>query len=270
MPPGTKPEVFAPGVISTEQEHEFGSVFSSDGDEFFYGVDVGDRTEIRYTRLEDNTWTLPVIIISDSVYGFNDPFLSPDEKELYYISDKPMEGFGESVPHDIWFSRRTEGNTWSDPINAGPNINSEAAEYYISFTSDKTMFFASNIASSTTWWRNFDIYYSTFDKGEFQEPVRLGAAVNTDEYEADVFVSPDASYLIFCGMREEGYGNGDLYISFAQPDGEWSQAVNMGPEVNSEAHELCPFVTLDGKYLLYTRGGDIYWVSTEIIDNYRN
>jgi len=35
--------------------------------------------------------------------------------------------------------------------------------------------------------------------------------------------------------------------------------------INTKNHELCPYVTSDGKYLFYTSNEDIYWVSTKII-----
>ena len=112
-----------------------------------------------------------------------------------------------------------------------------------------------------------DIYYSEFINNEFQEPVLLDAAVNTPGYEADVFVSPDEAYLIFCSTRDTGFGGGDLYISFREPDGSWAEAKNMGEEINTEHYEFCPFVTKDGKYLMYTSNQDIYWISTEVITN---
>ena len=98
-----------------------------------------------------------------------------------------------------------------------------------------------------------------------QKSVLLGAAINSEQYEADVFISPDESYIIFCSTRENGFGRGDLYVSFKNFDGTWSKTINMGAEINSSNYEYCPFVTKDGKYLFYTSNQDIYWVSTDII-----
>ncbi|GMN11215.1 hypothetical protein MTsPCn9_20800 [Croceitalea sp. MTPC9] len=260
-PPGMVAKVFAPNVISTE-EYEFGSVFNKAGTEFYYGVDVNGRTEIRYSELQGETWTTPRIILSHEKYGYNDPFLSPDENRLYFISDQAMDGKGEQKDIDIWYVNRTD-NGWSEPINAGPNINTSNEEYYISFTKDGTMYFSTDAYTDENN-RNHDIYYSKFTDGEFQKVVRLGEAINTDAYEADVFVAPDESYLIFCAQRSGGLGRGDLYISFKEDDGSWSQSVTMGDAINTEGHELCPYVTSDGKYLFYTSKQDIYWVSTAV------
>ena len=262
--PGATPRVFAPNFISTE-EYEFGSVFSKDGTEFFYGVEVAGRSaEIRYSQLVNNRWTDPVTVLPEQAYGYNDPFLSPDENQLYFISPRPMDGTGESKDYDIWYVERTEGG-WSEPINAGPNINSAGNEYYISFTKDGTMYFSSNLEAQD----NHDIRYSTYKEGVFQEAVVLGDAINSPGYDADVFIDPDESYIIFCSTREGSLGRGDLYISFKNPDGTWTEAVNMGTPVNTVHHELCPFVTQDGKYFFYTSDEDIYWVSTSIFEELR-
>ncbi|NAS13858.1 ankyrin repeat domain-containing protein [Poritiphilus flavus] len=268
-PPGLTAKLFAPNFISTE-ESEFGSVFNVDNTEFYYGVDVNGKNEIRYSQLVDNRWTAPETILSHERYGYNDPFLSPDEQRLYFISERAMDGKGELKDHDIWFVERN-GAAWSDPINAGPNINSDGNEYYISFTTDGSMYFSSNSnAPEERKQSDYDIYYSKMINGEFQEAVALEDSVNTSEYEADVFVDPGERYLIFCAMRPDGLGRGDLYISFKQADGGWSQSVNMGERVNSEHHELCPFVTADGKYLLYTSDQDIYWIDAKVIEEIRN
>ena len=102
--------------------------------------------------------------------------------------------------------------------------------------------------------------------GAFQKSIRLGDQINSADYEADVFIAPDETYIIFCSTRADGYGRGDLYISFKQDNGEWTKAVNLKAPINSKNHELCPWVTQDGKYFLYTSNQDIYWVSTEIFE----
>ncbi|GAB5399281.1 MAG: hypothetical protein Aureis2KO_08660 [Aureisphaera sp.] len=267
-PPGKTPQVFAPNFISTE-EYEFGSVFNAAGDEFYYGVDVGGRSEIRFTQRVNNQWSQPITLLSHDRYGYNDPFLSPDEQRLYFISKRAMDGEGELKDHDIWYVQR-ENDSWSQPINAGSNINSEGNEYYISFTDGGTMYFASNKnAPEERRQSDQDIYYSTYINGKFQEAVALSDAVNTEHYEADVFVAPDESYIIFCSMRPEGLGRGDLYISFKNQDGSWTPSVSMGPSINTIHHELCPYVTLDGRYLFYTSNQDIYWVDAQVIEDLR-
>lgn len=262
--PNLTAQVFAPGFISIDSLAEFGSVFNKAGDEFYYALDFEGRAEIWYSKLEAKQWTKPIAIISDEKYSFNDPMLSPDESKLYYISNLPRLEKDSTTDIDIWYSERTD-NGWSKAIHAGRNINSTSNDYYISFTEDGSMYYASNKAASEKRKHDFDIYRSVYLNGEFQKGEKISEAINTRAYEADVFIAPDESYIIFCSFRRSGLGKGDLYISFKDQNGEWLEAVNMGNGINTAAYELCPFISADGKYFFYTSDQDIYWVSTEII-----
>ena len=44
--PPPQPELFAPGVVSKPDRHEFGVVLTADGSQVFFGVDAGGRHEI--------------------------------------------------------------------------------------------------------------------------------------------------------------------------------------------------------------------------------
>lgn len=265
-PPGLTPKVFAPGIISKADEFEFGSVFSEDGTEFYYAVDINGKPETRYTQLKSGQWTEPQKLLYHEQYSYNDPFLSPDEQKLYFISSQPLDGTGAKKDIDIWYvEKKLDG--WSNPINAGAIINSDSNEYYISFTQSGTLYFSSNIQATQR--GDYDIYASPQVDGQFQTPQPLSAAVNTPNYEADVFVAYDESYLIFCSQRPGSYGRGDLYISFKQEDGSWTPAKNMGNTINTEHYEFCPFVTKDGKYFFYSSDKDIYWVDAQIINQLR-
>lgn len=262
--PGTTPAVFAPGIVSTEEQFEFGATFSRDRREFFYGVEINGKAETRIMRFENGKWSLPAKILVHDKYSFNDPFLSPDEQRLYFISDRPMNGTGPKKDYDIWYVQR-QGKTWSEPVNAGSDINSTANEYYMSFTKGGKMFFSSNVNGGQRK-NNYDIYSSVFRNGKFEKKVAAGAGVNTEHYEADVFVAPDESYLVFAANRPGGLGSGDLYVSFRKADGTWSESKSLGNDINTDTDDFCPFVSPDGKYLFFASRGDIYWVSTAVID----
>ncbi|MEL6135126.1 MAG: hypothetical protein AAFR59_17345, partial [Bacteroidota bacterium] len=241
--PGTTPEKFAPGLISLPNRYEYGSTFSKDGKVFFLGVDAGNQSEIYTAKLVGEEWTELVKILDTDPYSHNDPMLSPDEQRLYYISNRPTSPTNKKAQYDIWYSKK-EGENWSMPINAGSAINTNRDEYYISFSQEGAMYFATRtpIPEDSIRGRayNFDIVRSAFKDGAFQQPERLPKAINTSYYEADVFVAPDESYMIFCGMRPDTYGRGDLYISFKDEQNNWLPAVHMDSPINTRNHELCP------------------------------
>ena len=265
--PGTTPMIFAPDKVSMTDQFEFGAVFSKDRSEFYYGVYANGKAETRMMKFENGSWTSPIAILIHDVYSYNDPFLTPDEKKLFFISDRPLSGEGPKKDFDIWYIERQSGK-WSEPINAGKNINSEKNEYYISFTKDGKMYFSSNVGDKEGK-NNYDIYSSEFRLGEFQSSAKLASGVNSPHYEADVFVSPDESYLVFAADRPGGLGSGDLHVSFRDTNGNWTAARSLGNTVNTETDDFCPYITPDGKYLFYASRGDVYWVSTEVIKKLR-
>jgi hypothetical protein len=128
--PGLKAKIFAPGIVSKRTEYEFGSVFSDDGNEFYYGVNVNGISEIRYMTRTENKWSKPKRGDFSKGFSCNDPFLSPGGDKLYFISDMPLDASIFKKDIDIWYvSREKEG--WSQPVNAGERINSDKNEYYI-------------------------------------------------------------------------------------------------------------------------------------------
>lgn len=266
--PGLTPKVFAPGVVSVQNRFEYGSTFSPDGKEFFYAVNVGKKPEIHVIKFENSMWTKPAILISHELYGYNDPFLTPDAKRLFFISDRALDGKGDKKDIDIWYVERTTSG-WSEPVNAGREINSDKNEYYISFTKKGKMYYASNGETSAENDKNYNIKTSEYKNGKFEPSKVLGPAINTENYEADVFISPDENYIIYCSERSDGKGKGDLYISFKDKNGSWKPAKIMDAGISTEAYEFCPFVTNDGKYFFFSRSGDVYWVSSDVIEKFR-
>ncbi len=267
-PAGLKGTVFAPGVISLPDRLEFGSIYSKDGSEFYYGLDINGKAETHFRKFENGKWSEPVVLLSHKEYSFNDPFLTPDEKRLFFISDRPINGEGPKKDYDIWYIERTASG-WSPPVNAGPNINSPRNEYYTSFTKSGSIYFSSYI-NGAEGSDDYDIYTCAFKEGKFQKAVRLGPEINSTGYEGDVYVDPNETYLIFCSNRPGTIGRGDLFISYRRPDGTWTPCRNMGKDVNSARTDYCPFVTPDGKYLLYSAESDIKWIDAKVIEMLRN
>jgi hypothetical protein len=117
-----------------------------------------------------------------------------------------------------------------------------------------------------------DIYRSRLINGEYSEPEYLGAIINTVDYEEYApYIDPDEAYLIFASNRPGGFGGNDLYISFQNPDGSWTQPRNMGSEINSNVGGTLPAVSPDGNYFFFiTQRADDqsynpYWVDSRII-----
>ena len=269
LPETAKP--YAPEFFKDlEKLTRFGIAISKDNRECYFAVALNDnglfREEIRFTRKENGTWTKPQpLLANEKTYKYVDPHFSADEKQLYFIYTKPVEGAEtpKRQMFDIWYIQKQD-NDWSRPMNLGPPISTtNSNEYFVSLSSKKTIYFGSNRLDAN----NFDLFSARLGSDNtYEDPQPLGGDVNTGHYEADVFVAPDESYLIFSSSgRKDGLGQGDLYVSFQESPGNWSAGINLGDRVNSKQQEFAPSVSADQKVLYFSRGGVIHWVSAEVI-----
>jgi Tol biopolymer transport system component len=252
-PPGLTPEIFAPGVVSTE-DHEFGIAFSPDGREFFFTrMQRGAHAQVIMGCVEmENGWQSPEVAPFSGTHADMEPSFSPDGTMLYFVSFRPIpdqEGFSP----DIWMSKKMEG-AWGEARHMGPPFNPGRAMYF-SFTDDGVLYTtdAANRGGILTA-RPTEDGYTAFEK--------LGGPIATGR-EAHPWVAADGSYLIFDAVGEAGRG---LYISFKKEDGGWGDPVSMKEHTGEGGiAALSP----DGKYLFFTDKGDIYWVKAEVIEMLR-
>ena len=258
-PPGLVPEIFAPGIVSTSGFNERDVTFSSDGKELYFTQwpKEGDW-KIMCMRQENGEWTEPRSASFSGEYDEAEAFFTPDERKIFFISNRPKAKNGNPETWEIWYVERN-GKGWGTPRILGSPFE---GGFYTTFTKDWKMYYTANS----------DLYVSKYDNGKFSSPERLGNNVNTDKEEYNSFISPDESFLIFSSHGwEESLGEGDLYICFRREDGTWTRARNMGPGVNSSARDYCPSVSPDGKYFFFSsrRSGDedIFWVDAKIIEN---
>ena len=109
--------------------------------------------------------------------------------------------------------------------------------------------------------------------GQYEHVELLDMPISTYYYEVDPFIAPDESYLIICSNKSGGFGSFDIYISFPNAEGFWTEPINMGDKINSKFTEYIPSVTPDNKYFFFTsnKSGnrEIYWVDAKIIDSFR-
>jgi hypothetical protein len=271
-PPGMKPEIFAPGIVSTEIG-ELNTIVSPTGEEiYFCRSSRSGPTAIMVVKKESGKWTNPQVVSFSGTFSDMDPSMSADGLRIFFGSTRPS-GKLNAEGCDIWIVDRTALSAdWSEPVNVGEPVNTEKNENYPTTTEFGTLYFQS---AGHGGYGGLDIFRSEFRNGKYAEPMNLGTTINSEYNDFDAFITRDESCLIFSSNgRPEGVGSGDLYISFRKKDGNWIKAQNMGEIINSTSMEYCPKVSPDGKYLFFTSGrsgnGDIYWVDAKIIEKFRS
>jgi Tol biopolymer transport system component len=206
-------------------------------------------------KMKDGVWCLPSEIPFSTEYINDEPALSSDGRKLFYVSNRPKQGEIEpqKMP-DIWVANKTDSN-WSNPMNVGAPINTDGVEVQPFFSVDEKLYFG----------RNDGIYYSQFFDNQFATPVKLDEKIFQGRVRG-ICISPDNEILIVHSDKAGGFGGWDLYVSFKNKSGTWTELNNMGDVINTNQPEANATFSPDGKYLFFSRGDDIYWVSTKIIE----
>ena len=248
-PPGSEPVVFAPGLISTGLS-ELNSVFTSDGKEFYYAVDIGLDWVIMMTAEIDGVWREPEVVSFTHGHSGVDLCITDDGQRLFYCSNRSRTGGSEPENNvDIWYVDRMEDGGWSKPTNLAV-INSDVHEFYPTLTDEGTLYFLSRREGGVG---SSDIYRSRLVNGQYQEPENIGPVVNSPGPEGDAFVARDESYVIFNSRgHEAGPGGGSLFISYRNAEGSWSPPQNLGSVMKADRSDFCPMLSPDGKYFFFS------------------
>jgi tetratricopeptide (TPR) repeat protein len=239
-PPGTTPVVFAPGLISTSCSFEYSLTFAPTGDHLLFSR---DNTLYRMTRT-DAGWSAP---FATPFQGF-EPAISPDGQSLYICQGPEIHRLERSAAG------------WRAPEKVADGMRGMADE-------------VGNLYLTQLNGVNSEIAFSRFIDGAYGEATALPAPVNSPHGDAHPCIAPDGSFLIFDSNRPGALGGEydyDFYICFRNSDGAWGAPRHLGEIINTPGKNICASLSPDGKYLFYTAYSDIYWVSTEIFDSFRD
>jgi len=240
---------FAPGIISSSQI-EYGGNISEKYKEVYFTINDASwkSSYAAYSKLENNQLTTrDTVKFAGKAMQGGDAHLSPDGDRLFIASR--FSNNNTTNDGNIWMAKRTK-NGWSNAEKLPETINTELGEYSPSQTNSGNIYFT-RFSEET----HGDIYVSKFIDGVYQEAIRLPETVNSKFMEADSWVSPDESFVLFARRSEDGFkdshGFFDIYISFNN-NGQWSEAKNLGKEYNTKFTEGSPSLTHDFKYILFT------------------
>ncbi len=253
--PGLIPEIFAPNIISGNYTLHGFPTFSPDGKEIYWPI---IPPKIMYVKYENNSW-ISSLEASFSENNIQAPCFSPDGNRIYY--QVSLNGGYGSL--DIWYVERIDTG-WSHPQNIGLPINSSKLESQPSLTNDGTIYFTGELEGVMF---NRGIYNSRYVKGRYERPELLPGSINTQYLDYTPFISPNESYLLFSSTRpsmEES--NIRIYASFHNHDDSWTEPKNLNDAMNFNQPSRFPYLTPDGKFIIFQSGENYYWVSSKILD----
>ena len=124
---------------------------------------------------------------------------------MIFSSDLPG-GYGGK---DLWITVKEKRNTWSEPMNLGPLVNTLGDEMFPFLASDGVIYFASN---GHVGMGGFDIYKTSKDEyGAYTLPVNLKVPVNSTGDDFGMIVEKNGERGYFTSNRSGGRGGDDIY-----------------------------------------------------------
>lgn len=238
-------------AFDTDSENQLGLTFTPDGSTAFWvawngnwGSSQASQRVIYTSRQQDGVWSTPTPAEFSGQHSDDDPFVAPDGRWLYFVSDRPTDDSDESPDTNIWRYSLIETNQLETV-----SINSTSSEYSPVITASGALYFASDREGGPG---QGDLYRAASDGSRFLSPQPLGPAFNTPTGEWNLWVSADENEIIFeASSRPTNVSTpGDLYYSWRTPAG-WTQSMPL-EGVNSKDSELMPRLHPDGKTLFYT------------------
>lgn len=183
------------------------------------------------------------------------PVIAPDGKTLYFTRPEQPDN------QDIWYAESASGGTFGSAHRMTSPINTPEHNSSFSITPDGSTMLLNNIYRrdklDTTRIKLFKGLSVTRRNGQswgFPEPVQILKYYNDNDF-AEFSLAQNGQVLVMTAQREDSYGSKDLYVSFLQGNGVWSEPRNMGAAVNTADAETSPFIASDGVTLYYSTPG---------------
>jgi len=180
-------------------------------------------------------------IINTQFTDFN-PVVSADENVMVFMTALKFY-------NALKFSKKVDGK-WTEPVNITPEIQSDGNQYANCLSKDGLQLYL-NMEDNF----NSDILFSNYQNGRWDKSEPLNNNINTKFWESHASISPDGESLYFASNKKDGYGEMDLYVSHKDQTGDWGEASNLGPAINTDLNEDHPFLSEDGKVLYFASQG---------------
>ena len=184
----------------------------------------GDHSSNQLMQAERNSrsdpWTnwRPVLRADQTGSWFDGhALLSDDSLTLMFTSHRPG-GLGNA---DIWFCQRADvAAPWSDPVNAGPEVNTPHLDAPCWLSPDGCMLLLTSNREGGHGAMDLWFAMRATPDAPWSTPANMGPIINTprDEWSAELLT--DGRTLLFDSDGHPGFGGSDLWLTRRVPVGE--------------------------------------------------
>ena len=199
----------------------------SRGNKLDFDKEGTSHLKLYRASLIDGAWSnVEELPFNDDKYSNGNPALSPDNKTLFFVSDKEG-GYGQT---DLYKVAINADGSFGEPENLGPAVNTAGREMFPFVSKDNTLYFSSDGYINLGL---LDIYSSNSLNGDDSDPINLGAPYNSGYDDFAYTVDSETNQGYFSSNRPGGQGNDDIYSFSAYPCKEIIQGTVRDLKTNS-------------------------------------
>jgi outer membrane protein OmpA-like peptidoglycan-associated protein len=190
------------GFLSYDQANKTGYFMNSGGPD---GTrETADIYTVKYDDQRDIWGTPKLFVFNSDDFNVGYPSINEDGTVLYFASDM-KGGYGL---YDVYKMVKDENDKWGDPVNLGPEVNTEFNDSYPYIAGD-VLYFSSY---GHPGFGGFDIFYSQIDEdGSYGAPINMGAPINSSADDFGFVIDENYNQGFFSSSRPGGKGEDDIY-----------------------------------------------------------
>jgi outer membrane protein OmpA-like peptidoglycan-associated protein len=204
----------------------------------------------------------------NSPYGEDDPIVSADGKILFVNRhNHPQNLDGEQDNSDIWMSEMQPDGKWGRIKNMGSTVNKFESVWPCGALPDNNTILVGTNYYDLLKKKNVTapaFCYRKKNGWSAPEKVNIPNCYATGFSSLDYGVAPSGKAIFMAFERENSYGQTDIFVSLMQPDGSWTEPINIGKVVNTTGKESTPFMAADNVTLYFCSDGRHGYGGTDI------
>src|SRR5581483_10436465 len=179
------------------------------------------------------------------------PVISADNKTLYF--GRTRMGIDSGLVFDIWRTHIAGDSSYSAPEFVGGNLSSSYGILVTSVSPDNnTLYLAGKLHRDSPPDERLYVAHKLASGWSIPEPIKIPDLQPRALY-TDYSFGPDQRTLVMAVDRDSTLGDRDLYVSFFDSrSGNWTPPLWLGPDINSKAAEMTPFLASDNKTLYFS------------------
>lgn len=180
------------------------------------------------------------------------PLISWDDSILVFTSRRPIstdavKDFEGRFDENILISKRDKDG-WQEAFPLDGNVNDILNDAAVSVTTDMDRLLVFKTSSDL---ESGNLFWAKQQNGEWKIDEKLPKVINSESIENGATVNSSGNVFIFSSNRPGGYGGFDLYRVVRFGNGDYSEPVNLGPQINTQWDEQAPFLMQDDRTLFF-------------------